>query len=92
MMQVLYINFVNRTVITTLRYCNTEKNNQFLTVEFRYRRGTVPGCVNIPFATAFTPEGELSPCVSVQELNSRKNQVKVIVGSRGKHAVNVSRS
>ena len=56
----------------------------------RYMRGTVPGSINIPFATAFNPEGELVYCPAVQTLNAHRGQVKVILGSRGKTAINVS--
>ncbi|KAL3878639.1 hypothetical protein ACJMK2_030970 [Sinanodonta woodiana] len=53
-----------------------------------YKRGTVPGSINIPFSSAFTPEGQLVPCPAVQTLNIHKAQVKVIVGSRGRNAMN----
>ncbi|XP_059151921.1 TBC domain-containing protein kinase-like protein [Physella acuta] len=53
-----------------------------------YKRGTLQGSINIPFQTAFSPEGELNPCPAVQQLNSRRNQVVVVVGSRGRNASN----
>lgn len=56
----------------------------------RYKRGTLQGSINIPFQTAFSPEGELNPCPAVQILNSRRNQVIVVVGNRGRFAANVS--
>ena len=56
----------------------------------RYRKGMIPGSINIPFTTAFSPEGELSPCPAVNTLNSRRNQVVVVIGNRGRNAANVS--
>ncbi|ESO83835.1 hypothetical protein LOTGIDRAFT_132681 [Lottia gigantea] len=53
-----------------------------------FKRGNVPGSINIPFQTAFSPEGDLSPCQSVTTLNSCKSLVKVIVGNRGRNASN----
>ncbi|CAG5132571.1 unnamed protein product, partial [Candidula unifasciata] len=53
-----------------------------------YRRGTLQGSINIPFQTAFSPEGELNPCPAVQALNARRNQVIVVVGNRGRNAAN----
>ncbi|KAI8798608.1 TBC domain-containing protein kinase protein [Biomphalaria glabrata] len=53
-----------------------------------YKRGTLQGSINIPFQTAFSPEGELNPCPAVQILNSRRNQVIVVVGNRGRFAAN----
>ena len=58
----------------------------------RYRKGMLPGSINIPFMTAFSPEGELSPCPAVTTLNNRRNQVIVVIGSRGRNASNVSGS
>ena len=40
--------------------------------------------------TAFSPEGDLSPCAAVNTLNSRRNQVIVVIGNRGRNAANVS--
>ncbi|KAH9489035.1 hypothetical protein Btru_039677 [Bulinus truncatus] len=53
-----------------------------------YKRGTLQGSINIPFQTAFSPEGDLNPCPAVQILNSRRNQVIVVVGNRGRFAAN----
>lgn len=50
----------------------------------------VQGSINIPFMTAFSPEGELCPCPAVTTLNSRRSQVIVVVGNRGRNASNVS--
>ena len=58
--------------------------------KYRYKRGTIPGSVNIPFQTAFCPEGELVPCPAVQTLNSNRSKVKVVVGSKNRNAANVS--
>lgn len=60
-----------------------------LTIE-SYAKGAIPGSINIPFPSAFSPEGDLNPCAAVNVLNQNKPQVKVIVGSRGKNASNVS--
>lgn len=60
-----------------------------LTIE-SYAKGAIPGSINIPFPSAFSPEGDLNPCAAVNVLNQNKQQVKVIVGSRGKNANNVS--
>lgn len=57
---------------------------------FRFRKGMVPGSINIPFMTAFSPEGELSPCLAVNILNSRRSQVIVVIGNRGRNAANVN--
>lgn len=46
--------------------------------------------INIPFHSAFSPEGDLNPCPAVTTLNFSRSQVKVIIGSRGKNAANVS--
>ncbi|XP_056010659.1 TBC domain-containing protein kinase-like protein [Ostrea edulis] len=53
-----------------------------------YAKGTIPGSINIPFPSAFSPEGDLNPCPAVNTLNQNKGQVKVIVGSRGKNSSN----
>ncbi|XP_041359540.1 TBC domain-containing protein kinase-like protein [Gigantopelta aegis] len=53
-----------------------------------YQRGTIPGSINIPFQTAFSPEGELVRSPAVDLLNARKGQVKVIIGNRGRNAAN----
>ena len=56
----------------------------------RFARGIIPGSVNIPFNSAFGADGELIASPATEELQSNKFQVKVIVGSRGKNAANVS--
>ncbi|KAK7096693.1 TBC domain-containing protein kinase-like protein [Littorina saxatilis] len=53
-----------------------------------YRKGMIAGSINIPFMTAFSPEGELSPCPAVNTLNSRRNQIVVVIGNRGRNAAN----
>ncbi|XP_035829276.1 TBC domain-containing protein kinase-like protein [Aplysia californica] len=53
-----------------------------------FRRGTLQDSINIPFQTAFSPEGDLNPCSAVQTLNSRRNQVIIVVGNRGRNAAN----
>ncbi|XP_053401999.1 TBC domain-containing protein kinase-like protein [Mercenaria mercenaria] len=53
-----------------------------------YKRGTVPGSLNIPFQTAFSPEGDLVACPAVTTLKQSKSQVKVVFGSRGRNASN----
>ncbi|PVD34294.1 hypothetical protein C0Q70_05563 [Pomacea canaliculata] len=53
-----------------------------------FRKGMVQGSINIPFMTAFSPEGELCPCPAVTTLNSRRSQVIVVVGNRGRNASN----
>lgn len=57
---------------------------------FRYNKGTIPGSINIPFHSAFSPEGDLNPCPAVTTLNNHQQQVKVIAGGRNRNAVNVS--
>src|SRR6218665_2358399 len=62
-----------------------------LMMHCRFKRGSFPGSINIPFHSAFSPEGDLNPCPSVQSLNQNKNPIKVVIGgSRGKHACHVS--
>ncbi|XP_060078808.1 TBC domain-containing protein kinase-like protein [Ylistrum balloti] len=56
--------------------------------EDEFNKGTVEKSINIPFHSAFSPEGDLNPCPAVITLTSSRSQVKVIVGSRGKNAVN----
>lgn len=56
--------------------------------EDEFNKGTVERSINIPFHSAFSPEGDLNPCPAVTTLTSSRSQVKVIVGSRGKNAVN----
>ncbi|KAK6172384.1 hypothetical protein SNE40_016044 [Patella caerulea] len=53
-----------------------------------FKRGNIPGSINIPFQTAFSPEGDLLPCQSVSTLNSCRSLVKVVVGNRGRNACN----
>ncbi|XP_071087688.1 TBC domain-containing protein kinase-like protein [Haliotis cracherodii] len=53
-----------------------------------YKRGTIPNSVNIPFHTAFSPEGDLVMCPAVQALNASRGQVRVIIGNRGRNAAN----
>lgn len=53
-----------------------------------YKRGTVPGSINIPFQSAFSPEGDLLPCNAVSILKNSKSKIKVVVGSRGRNASN----
>lgn len=54
----------------------------------RYNKGTIPGSINIPFHSAFSPEGDLNPCPAVTTLNNHQQQVKVIAGGRNRNAVN----
>lgn len=61
-----------------------------INVHVRYKRGTVPGSLNIPFQTAFSPEGDLVQCPAVTTLKQNKAKVKVVVGSKNKNAANVS--
>lgn len=52
-----------------------------------FRRGSFPGSVNVPFHSAFSPEGDLNPSPAVHYLNQNKTPIKVVIGgSRGKHA------
>ncbi|KAK3099167.1 hypothetical protein FSP39_000436 [Pinctada imbricata] len=53
-----------------------------------FAKGSIPNSINIPFPTAFSPEGDLNPCSAVTSLNLHKVQVKVVVGSRGRNATN----
>ncbi|XP_076446642.1 TBC domain-containing protein kinase-like protein [Babylonia areolata] len=53
-----------------------------------FRKGMLPGSINIPFMTAFSPEGDLAPCPAVSTLNARRSQVIVVIGSRGRNASN----
>ncbi len=62
-----------------------------MTFVISYQRGAIPNSINIPFGSAFSPDGQLLPCPAVDMLQSHRNQVKVIVGSRNKHAIHVSR-
>ena len=60
-----------------------------LITALRYIKGTVPGSVNIPFLTAFTPEGTLSPSAGTDALHRARPLVKVIMSNRVPHAVTV---
>jgi len=53
-----------------------------------FRRGTLQGAVNIPFQTAFSPEGELNPCPAVQILNASRGKIIAVIGNRGRNASN----
>ncbi|KAL4235012.1 hypothetical protein ACF0H5_006650 [Mactra antiquata] len=53
-----------------------------------FKRGMIPGSVNIPFQSAFSPEGDLVTCPAVTTLKQSKSLVKVVVGSRGRNASN----
>lgn len=70
----------------------TNSKPMLLSIDVRnpeeYNRGTVPGSLNIPFQSAFSPEGGLNPCPAVSTLDSSRSLVKVVFGSRGKNAIN----
>ncbi|XP_014670716.1 PREDICTED: LOW QUALITY PROTEIN: TBC domain-containing protein kinase-like protein [Priapulus caudatus] len=51
-----------------------------------YLRGTVPGAVNIPFASAFSPDGGLVSSSAVSQLYAHRGRLVVVVGNRGNHA------
>ncbi|XP_033118015.1 TBC domain-containing protein kinase-like protein [Anneissia japonica] len=53
-----------------------------------FARGQIPGSYNIPFDSAFSPEGDLVQCPAVTALHQHKGRVIVIVGNRGKNASN----
>ena len=53
-----------------------------------FNKGTIPDSINIPFQSAFCPEGQLNPCQAVTTLNAHLQQVKVVVGGRNRHAMN----
>ncbi|XP_072171396.1 TBC domain-containing protein kinase-like protein [Diadema setosum] len=53
-----------------------------------FSRGMIPGSINIPFNTAFSPEGDLNPCPAVTKLYNHRNRVITVVGHRGKNAPN----
>ncbi len=64
---------------------------RILNLAERFVRGTICGALNIPYNTAFNSEGDLVATSSSAPLIGSKNQqVKVIVGSRGKNASKVS--
>ncbi|XP_072022504.1 TBC domain-containing protein kinase-like protein [Amphiura filiformis] len=52
-------------------------------------RGNIPGSINIPFNSAFSPEGDLLPCSPVTALYNHKGRIVVCVGNKNsKNAVN----
>ncbi|XP_076117916.1 TBC domain-containing protein kinase-like protein [Mytilus galloprovincialis] len=57
-------------------------------VQEEFNKGTIPSSINIPFQSAFCPEGNLNPCPAVTTLNAHPLQVKVVVGGRNKNALN----
>ncbi|XP_035681915.1 TBC domain-containing protein kinase-like protein [Branchiostoma floridae] len=48
-----------------------------------FSRGHIPSSINIPFNTAFSPEGDLVPCPAVSSLQQHKGRVVVVVGPKG---------
>lgn len=46
-----------------------------------FKRGTVPGGINIPFQSAFNADGTLASAQVAQTLTNHRLQVKVVVGS-----------
>lgn len=55
-------------------------------------RGTVPGAVNIPYSSAFSPDGDLVKSSAVLQLYSHRGKLVIVVGNRGNHVPNVSTS
>ncbi|KAI8510467.1 hypothetical protein Bbelb_113830 [Branchiostoma belcheri] len=48
-----------------------------------FSRGHIPSSINIPFNTAFSPEGDLVPCPAASSLLQHKGRVVVVVGPKG---------
>uniref|UniRef100_UPI00398F4B54 TBC domain-containing protein kinase-like protein n=1 Tax=Pristiophorus japonicus TaxID=55135 RepID=UPI00398F4B54 len=46
-----------------------------------FTRGHISGSINIPYSSAFSPDGDLIPCASTSLLQSFKGRVIVIVGN-----------
>uniref|UniRef100_T1J4P7 TBC domain-containing protein kinase-like protein n=1 Tax=Strigamia maritima TaxID=126957 RepID=T1J4P7_STRMM len=55
-----------------------------------FSRGAVPDSINIPFQSAFSPDGKLNSCAEVSILNAHQGRIIIIVGNRGNSAVNVN--
>ncbi|XP_059507508.1 TBC domain-containing protein kinase-like protein isoform X2 [Stegostoma tigrinum] len=51
-----------------------------------FTRGHISGSINIPYSSAFSPDGELIQCASTSLLQSFKGRVVVIVGNIVRHA------
>ncbi|XP_041457322.1 TBC domain-containing protein kinase-like protein [Lytechinus variegatus] len=56
-----------------------------------FSRGHIPASVNIPFNSAFSPEGDLIPCPAVTQLYNHRGRVVTVVGHKGKNAPNFAR-
>uniref|UniRef100_A0A8C5X8I6 TBC1 domain containing kinase n=1 Tax=Malurus cyaneus samueli TaxID=2593467 RepID=A0A8C5X8I6_9PASS len=50
-----------------------------------FNRGHISGSINVPFTSAFTPEGDLIQCPATATLQSFKGRVVVIVGNAVKN-------
>uniref|UniRef100_A0A669QYY2 TBC domain-containing protein kinase-like protein n=1 Tax=Phasianus colchicus TaxID=9054 RepID=A0A669QYY2_PHACC len=55
-----------------------------------FNRGHISGSINVPFASAFTAEGDLIQCPATATLQSFKGRVVVIVGNAVKNTAAVS--
>lgn len=53
-----------------------------------FTRGHINGSINIPYSSAFSPDGELIQCASTSLLQSFKGRVIVIVGNVVKNTAN----
>ncbi|XP_048467290.1 TBC domain-containing protein kinase-like protein [Rhincodon typus] len=51
-----------------------------------FTRGHISGSINIPYSSAFSPDGELIQCAPTSLLQSFKGRVVVIVGNIVRHA------
>ena len=47
----------------------------------RFRRGAVPGSLNLPYSTAWTAEGSLLPCDPVDHLQKSRGKIVCVIGS-----------
>ncbi|KAH3771462.1 hypothetical protein DPMN_172781 [Dreissena polymorpha] len=52
----------------------------------------MPGSINIPFQSAFSPEVDFVPCAAVATVKQNRGEVMVVAGFRGRNASNVSQS
>ncbi|CAH1267096.1 TBCK [Branchiostoma lanceolatum] len=54
--------------------------------DISFSPGHIPSSINIPFNTAFSPEGDLVPCPAVSSIQQHKGRVVVVVGPKGPNA------
>lgn len=50
-------------------------------MKIRFRKGAVPGSLNLPYQTCWTEDGTLVPCDQVDQLNKTRGKIICVVSS-----------